>query len=114
MPTGWIADREVRFAARVRLHHAHDRFDQHARREVLARAFLSFARGFFEQAFECRAFNIDIHRRPIFLVDHRDDALEIDGIIKARCCLGENVGQQSASFAKLPENICVVICQSGA
>ena len=110
----WIADREFGFAARVGLHHADDGLDQHARREVLARAFLAFAGGFFEQAFECCAFDIDIHRRPIFLVDHGDDALEIDGIVKARCGLREDVAKQSARFAQLAENVGVVIGQSGA
>src|SRR5207253_1440756 len=47
---GWIGDRELRFAAGVRLHHAHDGLNQNAWREVLAGAFLSFARCFLEQA----------------------------------------------------------------
>ena len=111
---GWIRNCEFRFATRVRLHHAYDRFNQNARRKVLAGAFLSFARGFLEQAFECRAFNIDIHRRPIFLVDHRDDALEIDRIVKARRRLRENVGKQSSRFTQLPKNVCVVIGQRGS
>ncbi len=81
---GRVGNGEFRFATRIGFHHAHDRFNQHARSKVLARAFLSFARRFFQQTFERRAFNIDIHRRPILFVDHRDDALEIDRIVKAR------------------------------
>src|SRR5205807_2128037 len=55
------------------------------------------------------AFNIDIHGRPIFLVDHRDDPLEIYRIIKARRCLRENISQQSARFAQCSKNVCVMI-----
>src|SRR5207249_935474 len=55
-----ISNCEFRFATRIRLHDPHDRFDQNSRREVLTGAFLSFARRFLEQAFECRAFNINI------------------------------------------------------
>src|SRR5439155_2560627 len=42
----WIRNCKFWFATRVRLHRTHDRFDQNARREVLAGAFLSFARRF--------------------------------------------------------------------
>ena len=79
------------------------------RSEVLAGAFLPFARRFLQQTFKCSALDIDIHRRPIFLVDHCDDALEIYRIVEARCCLRENVAQQSACFAKFSEYVCVMI-----
>ena len=88
---GRVGNGEFRFAARIGLHHAHDRFDQHTGSKVLPRAFLSFARRFFQQTFESRALHIHIHCRPILLVDHGDDALEIDRIVKARRRLRENI-----------------------
>ena len=92
----------------------HDGLDQHARREVLAGAFLALAGGLLEQALEGRAFHVDVHRRPLFLVDHGDDALEIDRIVEARRGLREDVAEQAAGFAKLAQDVGVVIGQRGA
>ena len=50
----------------------------------MARAFLAFAGGLFEQALERRALHVHVHRRPFLLVNHGDDALEVDGIVKPR------------------------------
>lgn len=78
---------------------------------MLASAFLTFASSFLEQTFKGSAFYIHVHRRPIFLVDHRNHALEVDWIVKARSSLREDVAQQSASFAKLAQNVSVMIGQ---
>ena len=75
---GRIGDGEVGFAGRVGFHDAADGLDEWARGEVLSGAFLAFAGGFFEEAFEGGAFDIDIHGRPILFVDHGDEALEVD------------------------------------
>jgi len=96
------------------LHHADDGLDEDARGEVLACALFAFARSLFEQALERRAFDIDVHGGPVFLVDHRNDAFEVDRVIKARSSLGEDVGQQAAGFAQLSQDVRVVIGQSGA
>src|SRR5206468_3998307 len=111
---GWIAQSELWFAARIGFHHAHKRFNQNSRCKVLAGAFLPFACRLLEQAFERSAFDIDIHRRPIFLVNHRDDPLEIDWVVKAWCRLSENVSEQSSSLAQLPKNVRVVIRKNSA
>ncbi len=100
-----VADAEVGFVARLGFHHADDSLDERAGREVLARAFLTFAGGLFEQALERRALHVHIHRQPIFLVKHGDDALEFDGIVRARRGLGEDVGEQPAAFAELVEDV---------
>jgi len=44
-----------------------------------------------------------VHRRPV-LVNHGDDALEVDGIVKLRRALRENIGEQAADFAELAQN----------
>ena len=85
--------------------------DEHARREVLAGAFLPFAGGLFEQALERRALHVHIHRRPVLLVDHGDDALEVDRIVEARRGLREDVAEQPAGFAELAEDVGVVVGQ---
>ena len=64
--------------------HADDGLDEHARREVLAGAFLAFAGGLFEQSLEGRGLHVHVQRRPLRLVDHGDDALEVDRIVEAR------------------------------
>ena len=106
-----VADAEVRFPARVGFHHRDDGLDERAGREVLARAFLAFAGGLFEQALEGRALHVHVHRRPVLLVNHGDDALEVDRIVKARRGLRENVGEQAAGFAEFAEDVGVVIGQ---
>ena len=45
---GWIADREFFVSARIGFHATNDRLDENARREVLARALLAFARSLFK------------------------------------------------------------------
>lgn len=100
-----IANGEALLPARVGLHHADDGLDEGAGREVLARAFLAFAGGLFEQALERRALHVQVHRRPILLVNHGDDALEVDGIVKARRGLGENVCEQTAGFAEFAQDV---------
>jgi len=109
-----VADAEVRFPARVGLHHPDDGLDEGAGREVLARTFLALAGGLFQQALEGRALHVHVHRGPILLVNHGDDALEVDGIVKARRGLREDVGEQAAGFAEFAENVGVVIGQGSA
>jgi len=109
-----IANAEVRFAARIGFHHPNDGLDERAGREILARAFLAFAGGLFEQTLEGGAFYVHIHRRPVFLVNHGDDTLEIDGIVKAGRGLGEDVGKQAAGFTEFAQDVRVVIRQRGA
>ncbi len=83
--------------------------DERSGREVLARAFLAFARGLFEQALERRALHVHVHRRPVLLVNHGDDALEVDGIVKARRGLRKDVGEQAARFAEFAQDIGVMM-----
>ena len=106
---GRVADAEVRFPARVGFHHPDDGLDERSGREVLARAFLAFARGLFEQALERRALHVHVHRRPVLLVNHGDDALEVDGIVKARRGLRKDVGEQAARFAEFAQDIGVMM-----
>jgi hypothetical protein len=100
--------------ARIGLHHRNDGLHERAGCEVLACAFLAFAGGLFEQALERRALHVHVHRGPVLLVNHGDDALEVDGIVKARRGLGEDVGQQPAGLAELAEDVGVVVGQRGA
>jgi len=99
--TGWIADPEVRFAARVGLHQPDDRLDQDAGREVLAGAFLPFTGGLFEQAFERGALHVHIHRGPVFLVDHRKHAFQVNRVVESGRSLGKDVGEQPAASRSL-------------
>ena len=57
---------------RVRLH------------EVLSCALLALARSLLQEPLECCSFDVDVHRAPVFVVDHLDQLLEVDGIIEAR------------------------------
>src|SRR5262249_1158972 len=111
---GRVANAEVWFTARIGFHDAADGLYERAWSEILAGAFLAFAGGFFEQAFERRAFDIDIHRGPILLIDHGDDALEVDRVIEARCGLRKDVAENAGLFAQLAEDVGVVIGQRGA
>ena len=72
-----------RLAARVGLHDADDGLDQHPGREVLARALLALAGRLFQQALEGRALHVHVHGGPLFLVDHGDEALEVDRVVEA-------------------------------
>ena len=65
----------------------------------MARAFLAFAGGLFEQTLERRALHVHVHRRPILLVNHGDNALEVDGIVKARRGLGEDISDVVQDFS---------------
>jgi hypothetical protein len=111
---GGIADAEVGLAARVGLHDAADGLDERARGEVLARAFLAFAGGLFEQTFERRPLHVHVHRRPILLVNHGDDALEVDRIVEARRGLRKDVAEDAGLLAKFAEDVGVMIGQRRA
>ena len=106
---GRIGDLELGPPARVGLHHAADGLNQRTRGEILPRPLLALAGGLFEQALERRALHVHVHGRPILFVDHRDDALEVDGVVEARHGLGEDVGQQPAGFAELAQDVGVVV-----
>ena len=106
---GGIAEAEVGIATRVGLHDAADGLDERAGREVLASAFLAFAGGLFQQALERRAFHVHIHRGPVLLVNHGDDALEVDGIIEARRGLRKDVAEDAGLFAELAQDVGVMI-----
>jgi hypothetical protein len=100
---------ELRFAAWIWLHYANDRVNEDAWSEILPGTFLAFARSFFEQAFERCTFNIHVHRRPAFLIDHGDDTFEIYRVIEARSRLSKYIGKQSTRFPQLAQYISVVI-----
>ena len=103
---GRVADGEVRGLPRGSgFMHAHDGLDQHARREVLARALLAFARRLLQQALEGRALHVHVHGGPLFLVDQGDEPLEVDRVVEARHGLGEDVAEKPAGLAQLAQDV---------
>ena len=68
---------------RVGLDAADNRLDEYAWREVLARPFLAFAGGLFEQPFESRRLDVDIERSPLYLVNDAKDLFQVHGIVEA-------------------------------
>src|SRR5207237_2417517 len=88
-----IADCEFTMRTRIGFKTAHNRFDQHAWREVLARALLAFAGGLFQQAFKCFGFDINVERSPFSLVNQFEHALEIDRVTEARLRPGKDISK---------------------
>lgn len=52
--------------------------------------------------------------RPVLLINHGDNALEIDRVVEPGCGLGENVRQQTPGFTEFPQDVCVMVSQSRA
>jgi len=110
-PAGRVADREVPARPRVGFHDADDGLDQNPRREVLARALLALAGRLFEQALEGRPLHVHVHGGPFFLVDHGDEALQIDGVVESGHGLAEDIAEKALGLPKPTENVLVVIRQ---
>ena len=106
---GGIADGELRIRARVRLHHPDDGFDQFARGKVLAGALFALACRFFQETLEGGALDVHVHGRPFFIVDERDQPLEVHGVVEARHGLSENVAEQSRFFAEGLQGIGILV-----
>src|SRR5688572_584737 len=79
----WISDRKVFMSAWIRFRDANNRLNQNARREVLARPLLSFARSLLQQTFKSLSLHINVQAGPLGFVDKRDHAFEINGIVEA-------------------------------
>src|ERR1035437_919495 len=84
---------EIRIATRIGLHYSNDGLYKNSWREVLSGTFLTLARCFFQQAFESLALDIDIHRRPLFFVDHANETFEVYGIVESRNRSNEDIAE---------------------
>src|SRR6266567_379599 len=104
-----IADREIFVSPRIGFHAANNRLDENARREVLTRALLTFARRLFQQTFEGLGFYIDIKGRPLSFINERQHALEVNRVVEARLCAGEDVAKQTRLFAERAQHVNVMI-----
>jgi hypothetical protein len=102
---------EVARLARVGLHATDDRLDEHARREVLARAFLAFAGGLFEQALERGGLHVHAQLGPLGFVDEADQALEVHGIVEAGLCARVDVAQHAGLGAQGAQRVHILVHQ---
>ena len=62
---------------RLGLHDVDDGADEGAGREVLSCPHVGGAGSFFEKAFVDVSLDVHVHSRPVGIIDHRDDALEV-------------------------------------
>ncbi len=78
-----IADGEVGLGARVGPHAAHDALDEHARREVLARALLALGGGLLQEAFVGGGLDVDAEAGPLGFIDHRYELFQAHRIVES-------------------------------
>lgn len=101
---GGVADGVLFVCSGVGAHDVDDGLYEHARGEVLPRSLLSLGGGFFQQSFEGRALDVDLHGGPVLFVDHVDDLFQVDRIGEPGDGLGEDVAQEAGLSAERPQN----------
>jgi hypothetical protein len=104
-----VADREVGCLPWVGLHDTYDGLDKDARREILPCAFLALACCLLQKAFKGGAFHVDIEGGPFFLINHGNDALEVDGIVEARHALREDIAQEAFALAEGAKGVRIMV-----
>jgi hypothetical protein len=91
------------------LHHLHDRLDELARREVLARALRRLGGALREQAFVDVAFDVRLEREPLLGLDEvHDQALERCRVLDVRARLLEDLAQHAGLAGKVLERLAVL------
>ena len=111
--TRGVTHGEVLVSARVRLDAADDALDDEAWREILARAFLPFARRLLQQTLECRRLHVDVERGPLRLVDEADEPLEVHGVGESGLGINEDGSEQAPLLRQSTEHVDVMLGQIG-
>ena len=92
-----------------RTRHIDHRLDERTGREVLACARLLVLAVLFEDAFVDGTLHVAIEVEPVLLVDHRDDLLQIDGLVDLVLRLDEDGADEAVLLREVLQGLLVLL-----